>query len=802
MTAPTPAPLAADRLRWRCDPAWLGFATTAELAGTESIVGQDAAVEALRFGLATGAPGHHVFVRGLSGSGRVSLFRTLMQQIRPSCPASRDRCFVRNLASPDRPRLISMPRGTGKRFVRLVDALADFIRDGLRTALDADPLRSERQTIEQATRKSLSALTAPFDAELKAAGLVLVTVEAGPTTQTRIAALIDGKPVPAEALPALVAEDALEQDKADEIDAAIEAFASRLDDLGTRIEQARKDHEARTAEILKRQVRALLEPLCRPIREAFHEPTVAVFLDSVLTDVAERRLDAIVEDKDISRLYRANLIVSHGPGDDCPIITEITPSMLNLLGTIDQQVGPGGAMRTDHTMIHAGALLRADGGFLLLDARDVLSEPGAWPMLVRALRTGQVEIVPPELAGPWVGRSLKPEPIDLNVKVVLVGDAETYALLDAMDPDFPHLFKVLADFAPDLPRDEPSAMAYANFIARIAQQEALPQFKRDAIARLVEHGARISDRADRLTARMGRVGDVAREGAFVAQGKGELQVTREHIEAAIARRRARANLPAQRYREFIRDGTIQVRLTGSAVGQVNGLAVVHAGPLVYGFPQRITATVSPGAGGVVNIEREADLSGSIHTKGFYILAGLLRTLLRADHPLAFEASIAFEQSYGGIDGDSASGAETVCLLSALTGIPARQDIAMTGAIDQIGSIMAIGAANEKIEGFFDACAAAGLTGSQGVIIPHANTGDLMVRQDVVDACAEGRFHVWAVRTIREAMQLLLDTPPGEPDATGACAKSTIIGIAQARSRAFWNTARATSPPPTTNHQAP
>lgn len=318
----------------------------------------------------------------------------------------------------------------------------------------------------------------------------------------------------------------------------------------------------------------------------------------------------------------------------------------------------------------------------------------------------------------------------------------------------------------------------------------MPAFDAGAVAAIVEHGARICAQAAKLTARMSRVSDVAREAAFLAGQRGAVMVVRDDVLEAVRRRKKRASLPARRFREMVGQGTIQVRLTGLEIGQVNGLAVIGAGPITYGFPQRITATIGPGEVGVINIEREAELSGAIHTKGFYILSGLLRYLLRTDHPLTFDASIAFEQSYGGIDGDSASGAEMCCLISALTEIPMRQDLAMTGAIDQRGQVMAIGAVNEKIEGFFDACADGGLTGTQGVIIPSSNAGDLMLRHDVVEACAQQKFAVYAVSSIHEALELFMGRPAGRrPDLHAPYPEGTILGEAVTRARSFWKASR-------------
>ena len=381
--------------------------------------------------------------------------------------------------------------------------------------------------------------------------------------------------------------------------------------------------------------------------------------------------------------------------------------------------------------------------------------------------------------------AIKPEPIPLRIKVLLVGDPALHHFLDAADPDFSQLFKVLADFDTEIAYDDAGIRSYAGVLSKIVRDRDIRPFDASAVAALVEHGARIAGRQRRLTARFGRLADIAHEAAFLAAAERREFVAGADVRAAIARGRARADLPARKFRERIVDGTIRIETAGTAVGQINGLAVVSAGPLVFGFPTRITATIGAGNVGTISIEDESALSGSIHTKGFHILGGLLRHLLPLDHQLAFRASLAFEQSYGGIDGDSASAAETVCLLSALTGLPVRQDLAMTGAIDQLGHIQPVGAVTQKIEGFFDVCAATGLSGTQGVAIPSGNADELMLREDVVLACQEGRFHVYALESIHGALALFLDTPAGERQNGGRYPPDSVLGRAVSRARDFW-----------------
>jgi len=780
-----------ETLRWRCAMTEVGVASTAEVEPIEGVIGQDDALEALRFGLEVDAEGQNIYVRGLTGTGRATLVRRLLQEVQPSCPLSSDRCYVHDFEQSDRPALVTLPRGRGRAFRDRIEELITYLKEQLLPALGSDEIKARRAKLERGLQEELQAIARPFEAELAASGLGLTMVGVPGAVQPAILPVIDGEAVPPERVQQLVAEGRLTEEEIEGLGAKSDEFGLRFAEIGERMATARQNHSKALRALFEGEARSLLSFPVEQIAAAFPAEAVRRFLAGIVEDVVSHQLQALGEGKDMTRRYRVNLILAHGSDDPCPILIETQPNLQNLVGTIERQMLPGGGAYSDHLMIRGGALLRADGGYLVLEARDVLTEPGAWRVLVRTLRTGQLEISPQESLLFGSSTMLKPEPIPVKLKVILIGDPGLYGALDAYDPDFPHLFKVLADFDSSIPRDGEGLRYYTGVLARIVREEGLAHFGADAVAALAEHGARIAGRNDRLTTRFGRLADLAREAAFLARKGGGALVGRAEIRDAIRRSRRRGDLPARRFREEIAAGTIRIQTAGERVGQVNGLAVTHAGPLTYGFPARITATIGPGNAGTINIEREAQLSGSIHTKGFYILGGLLRHLMRdAGHPLAFSASIAFEQTYGGIDGDSASGAEICCLLSALTGVPLRQGIAMTGAIDQLGHVQPIGAASEKIEGFFDVCADAGLSGEQGVIIPRANLVDLMLREDVVAACAEDRFHVWAVESIGEALEIFTGCDAGEPDEEGLYPEGTLLARAVERAGEFWLMAMA------------
>ncbi len=779
-----------ESLRWVCTPEELDFETTQDVEPLSGIIGQDDAIDALRFGLETFAPGQNVYVRGLTGTGRSTLVRRVLKETQPACALASDYCFVANFAQTTEPRLLTLPRGKAIAFRDELDELIRFLKDDLGPALSSDDMRARRRFLDESYQERIRAVTDPFSKELEAEELVLVSIQVGQSVMPAIVPVLEGEPAPPERLEQLKAQGKLDDAAIEALEEKVAGWSDRLEAFAVELRLLSRDHGREARNLIAKATREIVATQVADLRADFPQEDIGRFLDSVVDEVVHVGAEELTQNPGLLRRFRVNPILAHEENEGCPVIVETTPTLANLLGTVDRRVTVEGGVISDHLMITAGSLLRADGGYLILEAREVLREPGAWKVLLRTLRSGLLEIVPSELSGPWSGRTLKPDPIPLNVKIILIGDPGLYYLLDGQDPDFPHLFKVLADFDSSIARTPENLRAYAGLIARVAEEENLPAFDRTAIAALAEHGARVAGRNDRLSTRFGRLVDIAREAAFLTQKSTRTQVEGQDVIEAIRRGKRRGELPARRFRERIAEGSVHVETDGAAVGQVNGLAVIHAGPLVYGFPARITATIGAGHSGAINIERESQLSGAIHTKGFYILGGLLRHLLQTQHPLAFSASIAFEQSYGGIDGDSASGAEICCLMSALTGIPLRQDLAMTGAIDQHGRIQPIGAATEKIEGFFDACVDLGLTGDQGVIIPQANVRDLMLRQDIVEACREGRFHVFAVETIQQALEIFTGISAGERDNEGEYPEGTLLHTAVERAFEFWSLASA------------
>ena len=782
-------------LRWYCNPDSFDFETTADLSpGTEILAGP-AVQEALEFGLQNRAKGANLYVRGLSGVGRLDFLEELIEKLQLSCPIKQDRCYVHNFAQPDRPRLITLPAGKARAVKKELHGLVDFVQNKLPNVLEEGHVQTRRTAIENRMDESIDDATKDFQEELLKAGLQLVTLQAGTVTQAALFPVLDGQPVPPEELATLVQQGKLSPEERVKMLEPIDKFQGRLEEVTTKVEEIRFEGTHEIEDLITRTTRRMLNKAARRILEKYPNEALDTFLHEVIEDIIENLVfEQEGEFEDPTWKYSLHIVLDNRSGNDCPVVVENHPTLSNLLGTIEQAYGHNGPRPSDYRCIRAGALLRADGGFLILDAQDILSESGAWRVLLRTLRTQQLEITPPEISNYGQGLSLKPEPIPIQVRVVLVGGHETYYLLDLAERDFSQLFKVLVDFDPDIEKNSESLRLYALLLARLQQEADLVPLDRTAVAALCEHGARIAAHRGKLTTRMDRIADIAREGDWLARRADAPTITGEDVRHAVQRTKERASLPSRRFQEEVMEGSLILQTEGRSIGQINGLAVMTAGPLTYGFPARITASIGPGRTGLLNIEENAEMSGSIHTKGFEILRGLLRYLLPVEHPLTFYASLAFEQNYGGIDGDSASGAELCCLMSVLTRVPLRQDLAMTGAIDQRGNIEAIGGANEKIEGFYDICKARGLTGEQGVLIPQANAGDLMLRHDVLADAEQGLFHVYPIARVHDALAILTGMEPGDLDEEYRYAPGTLLGEACLQAEILWRNSTRRLPP--------
>jgi len=803
--APTPAPrpagLGVQDLRWRClleDHAYLSDAPDKP---TESTLGQGRAVEALKLGLNIDAPGFNVFVAGPSGSGRTFTVRGMLENIDRPSRLTEDRVFVHNFRDRDRPRLLRLERGQGRPFKTAMKEFVGSIPEHLEQTLQDEAFVSKRKEIVDQRKVEAKTLLSAVDEEITDAGYVAVEVQQGQQTFKAIVYEMDGEPVPFDALRRsedargkFISEQAralrskgemLPTDEA-ERDAVINKLVDDLEagahDIHENVEDAlmaaQRIERLANEEVHKLEqdtLRTSLTAQLNALKETFASDGVEQHLDAVLDhmldnlhlfhnddddDEAEGLMALLAaqrgdSDEDLW-VYEVN-VVQQADTDEKPIVFERHPTFTNLFGTIERKsLKPNATEARDFTGLRAGSLLRADGGYLVLYARDVLLEPGVWRTLVRTLSSRQLEIQTPETSIYLLPSALKPDPIPLNLKVILIGDLQIYHLLLHYEGEFKKIFKVKAEFDSSIDRSKENLGGFVETIRALVERQSLLPPAPEALGVLLEEAVRLAGRRNRVSTEFGQMADVLSEAQFWAQEQDPdaKEISPESVQRALQSRRSRHALADEHVSRYIQEQVILIDTEGKKSGQINGLAVYGLGDHYFGKPSRITASVGAGAGGLVNIEREARLSGPSHDKGVMILAGYLRNRYGRDRPLAITASLAFEQSYGGVDGDSASLAELFALMSSLTDLPIDQGIAITGSMNQKGDAQAIGGVNEKIEGFFGVCKARGLNGNQGCIIPEANIEGLMLNAEVVKACEEGKFTIWSVKSADEAMPIL------------------------------------------------
>lgn len=765
------------------DPAALGFSDTSELTPLEEPIGQERAVEALTFGLRMQSPGFNLYVAGPVGSGKWTIAKAMVRRLARELPAPSDWCYVNNFRDPSRPTCLSFPGSRGRAFKQAMAGLIEGLRRDLPKVFESTPYLEARARIIEETESQKRVLFAELADLGKARGFEFEETPTG----FRLVPLRHGTPVSEEEiakLPEAERQELIERRRA--MEAEIREFQVRLHGLDHEVEQ-------RVRAMDRLVVKNLLESRFAVLRQPVQDlAAVLDYLDRVHEDILANYRDFLPQEApalpflpplpgrgpDLTR-YQVNLVVEHAADAGAPVVDESHPTYSNLIGKIERKAHMG-IVFTDFTEIKAGALIQASGGFLILSALDVLRQPFAWEALKRAIKTREVKIEDPgELFG-FSTTALRPQPLPVNVKVILVGPPFLYHLLLAYEEDFQKIFKVKADFDLDAPRDADQDLRVARFVAHLCREEQLPPFGADAVAELIRHGLRLAERRDRLSLRLSLLSDVVREAAFWAGQAGRPVVRRADVVQALAKKRHRADLPEQWVQQEIREGVLMVDLKGEVVGQVNGLSVHLLGDHAFGRPSRITARTFPGTKGVIDIQREAELAGHVHSKGVLTLAGYLAGTFAAAHPFALSATLTFEQTYSEVEGDSAALAELIAVLSSLADAPVRQALAVTGSVNQLGEVQPIGGVNEKIEGFFESCQRRGLTGEQGVVIPARNAAHLALRPEVVEAVKAGRFAVYAVDRVEQAVELLTGMPAGERGADGTYPSDSVFGRAAKR----------------------
>jgi predicted ATP-dependent protease len=776
--------LTAEQACCTCSLDHFEFETTEEIEFVQTIIGQPRGVRAIEFGIDIETPGFNIYALGPTGTGRTTAIRQFLESHARQGEVPSDWVYVYNFEVEHQPRAIEFPPGMGSQFRDDMATLLECLSNDIPMALEAEEYADARVTLDQGFNERREKIFQAVSEEAEQEGFTIVRTPGGlmmaPVDD-------DGQVIPPEKFKQVDKEIRTEmEEKHRKLQERLAEALRAARDLDR---ERREDHNR-----LKRVAAAFaIDQHVGDIKERYADHEEALFyLDQVREDVLEHLEDFAPpseEDKppvpmpprprppqkERFRRYAVNLIVDHSKTEGAPVIVEDLPSYASLVGRIEGEVQMG-ALRTDFTMIKPGALHRANGGYLVLRVARLLTQPGAWEGLKSALTSGELRIQESMIRsglGILTPQTVDPEPIPLRLKVILLGSPTLYYALYGLEEDFSDLFKIKADFASTMERTPETEIEYATFIAARCHESDLPHFNRAAVGQIIEHGARLADHQHKLSTLFGLLTDLIHEAAYWTRKDGQDVVDAGHVLRAIEERRYRSNLYEERTLENIEEGTVFIDTTGEVLGQVNGLSVVGLGDYTFGQPSRITARVYAGKDGVVNIEREVELSGPIHDKGVLILHGYLGGQYALDRPLTLSASITFEQSYGGVEGDSATFTELAALLSALSGHPIKQTLAATGSVNQHGQIQPIGGVNEKIEGFFQVCQARGLTGDQGVLIPKANVPNLMLRTEVLDAMHEGKFHVYTIETVDQGFELLMGIPAGEQQPDGTFPEGTI-----------------------------
>ncbi|MFN2195838.1 MAG: Lon protease family protein [Anaerolineales bacterium] len=769
-----------------CDPVELGCNSSDEIQPIDTIIGQSRAVRALRFGLDIHNLGFNIYVSGIPGSGRTTATERYLHEFAAKRPTPDDWVYVNSFHDNLKPNAIRLPAGTAETFKQDMEALVENAIKDLKAAFESEEYTRHKESLINSYQEKKQGLLNQLGKQAETEGFVLKPTPMGLMS------------IPAKDGRAITEEEFVKLS-----DEEKEELSNKQKNV-----KAAMDEATRQAQTLDKDLRRELEELDQQVAEYaiqhhFAELTekygdleeIPQHIEHVRQDILKNLAELTADEEeqpqppvlrraphqDATRKYGINILVDNAELEGAPVILETNPTYANLIGRVEHEA-VFGALLTDFTLIRPGALHRANGGFLVLPLEDLLRNPFSWEALKRSLENEKIEIEDISERYGFSTKSLEPEPIPLDTKVVLIGRPDLYHLLLEVDEKFQELFKVKADFDTSMDRTEENIHAYTAFVCNLVNRDHLRHLDQGALARLVEHGSRLVSDQEKLSTHFGDLSDVLREASYYAVQDGREKVTAEHIQQAIEERFFRSSLIRDRLQEMIARDVIKIETTGEKTGQVNGLSVISLGDIQFGQPSRITISLNLGKDGVIDIEREAELSGPIHTKGVLILSGYLAEKYARDKPLTLSARLVFEQNYSGVDGDSASSTELYALLSALSGLPIRQGIAVTGSVNQKGEVQAIGGVNQKVEGFFEVCQAKGLTGDQGVLIPEQNVRDLMLKEDVRRAVEAGKFHLWSVKHVDEGIELLTGVKAGQRQEDGQFEPDSVNALVDAHLR--------------------
>ena len=801
---PKPKELKKEDLRWQCNPEDLAFDSTDDLEPIEGILGQERALKAIKLGVDLRSPGYNIFIAGLSGTGKATTVKKMLETISGNCPPFYDYAFVNNFKDGDRPVLLRFPIGKAKFFRQDMSSTIDILKTKIPQTLDSDSYINRKKKIVAHYNQKEQELMGAFDEKLKTENFSLGQVKVGEVARPDIFPVIDQKPVPIYQLEELVKQGKLTEDNAKEIIKKYNSYQQDLHNLFRKGLKLSQEFQEKLSNLERETAEVVVKGVMENLLEKYNDPKILEYL----TEVENNILDTIqvfkgvkpegdVSDQgfqiDYFKEYEVNIILDNSETKNCPVVIETSPNFVNLFGTIEKIYDGRGGWYSDFTKIKAGSLLRANGGYLVLNVKHLFEEPIAWRTLKRVLTYRKLEIQDSHYMYQVAPTILKPEPIEIDTKVILIGNDYIYSMLAAYEDDFKKIFKIKADFDYEIKRTDEVLIGYARVIKKLIKEEDLCQFDKTAIAALIELGAKFAGNKYKLTARFSQIADLAREANFWALDDGFDVVSAAHVKKAYLFARDRHGLLESKVNDMIEEGMVLIDTDGKRIGQINGLAVYDADFYSFGRPTRITATVSLGNGSIINVEREAGMSGRHYNKGVLIISGYFRETFGQNLPLSFNANLVFEQSYGTVDGDSASCAEIFALLSTLSGLPIKQNIAVTGSLNQKGDVQPIGGVNEKIEGFFDVCRDRELTGSQGVIIPVQNVKELMLREDIIEAVNKKQFHIYPISTVEEGIQILTGVKAGKRTAGGSYEQSSVFDLVEKKIKDLYAKSKANKP---------
>ncbi len=787
--------LPADKLSWKCPLDLLNFETTEDIKPLDKIIGQERAVEAIRLGAELRSKGYNIFVSGLSGTGRMTTVKSILESVTTPQMETYDYCYVNNFQTPENPKLIKLEKGKARHFKKAMEDAITYLKSRLPKLFEEDGLKNAKQKIIEEYQEKERVILNEFDNTLKENDFIRGQIENEQGIVTpEVFPIIDNKAVAVESLFELISEKVIDEEKAKEIQKKYDKFHSMIYEVSRK--SIKLMQELRQALIAndKAAAKNIVKDTLEVIAENYKNDKIRAYIDDVNISILDNLQIFIPSTQTVSEvadasdetpidpfyIYSVNVVLDNSETNNAPVIMEITPSYTNLFGTIDRSYDARGFWRTDFTKIRAGSILKADKGFLIVNAIDLFSEPGVWNALKRVLLYNQVEIQ--ALDSPYLTSllHLKPEPIEIDVKVIIIGGLSLYKTLFEYEKGFKKIFKINAQFDYEIERTNELLHDYSSFIAKICKEENIAHCTKDGVAALLEWAVQHTGSQDNISLKFSDIADLLREAAFYDRNSSSTHIGREDVLEAIRQRDFRNNMIDEKLKKQILKGDTLIDTDGERVGQINGLTVLDTGTYDFGQPSRITAVISAGNSGIINIEREVDMSGAIHNKGVLILSGILRSLFAKHKPMNLTASLSFEQNYGGIDGDSATAAEIYAILSALSEVPIKQNLAITGSINQLGDVQPIGGVNEKIRGFYEICKQRGLTGDQGVLIPVQNVKDLMLRDDLIADVHAGKFHIYSYSRIEEGVSIMMGLPSGYTADSEEYDDGSIFALAQSR----------------------